>query len=61
MSQLLTVDAHHNWGVNLPTTGQPDMVQALELLLLRRIMFCDIAMIVLGLFGAVTVGKYKWG
>jgi len=25
------------------------------------IMFCDLAMIVLGLFGAVTVGKYKWG
>jgi bacteriorhodopsin len=25
------------------------------------IMFADIAMIILGLFGAVTVGKYKWG
>lgn len=25
------------------------------------IMFCDVAMIVLGLFGAVTVGKFKWG
>ena len=26
-----------------------------------RILFCDVAMVVLGLFGAVLPGKFKWG